>query len=94
MKKLGILYAGLSLLAGASVMSLTTSCTDDFEETNTNPNKVYDVDINDVFAGTVKRTMDNWAEMNYRRFLNFSRLTVVLFCSNPGEDRGDGYFRN
>lgn len=94
MKKLGILYAGLSLLAGASVMSLTTSCTDDFEETNTNPNKVYDVDINDIFAGTVKRTMDNWAEMNYRRFLNFSRLTVVLFCSNPGEDRGDGYFRN
>ena len=71
-----------------------SGCTDDFEEINTNPHKVYDVELNDVFAGTVQRTANNWAEMNYRRFLNFSRLTIVMFCCNPSQDTGDGYFRN
>ena len=71
-----------------------SGCTDHFEEINTNPHKVYDVELNDVFAGTVQRTANNWAEMNYRRFLNFSRLTIVMFCCNPSQDTGDGYFRN
>ena len=71
-----------------------SGCTDDFEEINTNPHKVYDVELNDVFAGTVQRTANNWAEMNYRRFLNFSRLTIVMFCCNLSQDTGDGYFRN
>lgn len=92
MKKFGLIYAGLSLLAGSAAMTFT-GCTDDFEEVNTNPNKVYDVDLNDVFAGTVQRTMNNWAKMNYRRFLNFSRLTVVMFCCTPDQDTGDEYFR-
>lgn len=70
-----------------------SGCTDDFEEINTNTNKVYDVELNDVFAGTIQRTANTWAELNYRRMLNFSRLTVVMFCSNPGQDTGDSYFR-
>lgn len=41
-----------------------SGCTDDFEEINTNPHKVYDVELNDVFAGTVQRTANNWAEID------------------------------
>lgn len=68
-------------------------CTDDFEEVNTNPNKVYNVNLEDVWSGTVKRSMDVFAELNYNRLLNFSRSVVVQFNTNPGQDTGDAYFR-
>lgn len=83
----------LSSLALAALALGNAGCTDDFEEVNTNTNKIYEVELNDVFAGTIQRTANNWAEMNYRRFLNFSRLSIVMFCCNPSQDTGDGYFR-
>ena len=89
--KLKYILPSLALLGTAAGF---TGCTDDFEEVNTNTNKVYDVTLNDVFAGTVLRTANNWAEMNYRRWLNFSRLSIVSFCCNTSQDTGDGYFRN
>lgn len=91
-KKIGLISVAASMVAIGAALTFS-SCTDDFEEINTNPNKVYNVDLNDVFAGTVQRTMNNWAKMNYRRFLNFSRFNVVYFCTTPDQDTGDEYFR-
>ena len=84
-----ILPAFLAL--GCTIFS--TGCTDDFEEVNTNPNKVYNVDLGDVWSGTVKRSMDFFSEVNYNRLLNFSRSIVVQYNTNPGQDTGDSYYK-
>lgn len=69
------------------------ACTDDFEEVNTNPNKVYDVELGDVFAGTVYRSMNIWAELNYKEYLNASRYAVVFFKTNPHQETDDRQMR-
>lgn len=89
MKKISYLLLG-TIMAGAAGFS---SCTDDFEEVNTNPNKIYDVELGDVWSGTVKRTADALAEANYNRLLNFSRSAIVQFATNPSQDTGDSYFK-
>jgi hypothetical protein len=68
------------------------SCTKDFEEINTNKNKVYNVEVNDIFAGTVSRTMRLIQDLNYNKLINFSRYAVVGFATNPSQDIGDNYF--
>lgn len=89
MKKISYLLLG-AIFAGSVGLS---SCTDDFEEVNTNPNKIYDVELGDVWAGTVKRTADALAEANYNRMLNFSRSAIVQFATNPSMETGDSYFK-
>ena len=74
-------------------LSALVACTDDFAEVNTNPNKVYDVELEHVFAGTVKRTMDIYAELNYRFYLNASRYAVVRFVGIPVEELDDRQMR-
>lgn len=69
------------------------SCTDDFDEVNTNPNKVYNVELEHVFAGTVKRTMDIVAELNYKYYLNASRYAVVRFVGIPVEELDERQMR-
>jgi hypothetical protein len=84
-------YITLSFISGAFLL---TGCTDDFDEVNTNPNKVYNVDINDVFAGTMKRTMDVFSLLNYERALTFSRYAVVGAFYDPKQDLGDNYYNS
>ena len=74
-------------------MAFPTACTDDFEEVNTNPNKIYKVDLGDVWSGTVKRSMDFFSEVNYNRLFNFSRSIIVQYSTNPSQDTGDSYFK-
>lgn len=78
-----------------AILSLlsVTACTDDFEEVNTNPNKVYNVELEHVFAGTVKRTMDIVAELNYKFYLNASRYTNVRFVGIPVEELDERQMR-
>ena len=68
------------------------SCTKDFEETNRNKNKIYTVEVNDVFAGTVVRTMRLIQDLSFNKLMNFSRYAVVGFATNPSQDTGDNYF--
>ncbi len=79
----------------AALLSLSVlgACTDDFEEVNTNPNKVYNVELEHVFAGTVKRTMDIVAELNYKFYLNASRYAVVRYISLPVEELDERQMR-
>lgn len=70
-----------------------TACTDDFEKVNTNPNKIYNVELNEVFAGTVYRTMNAVAELNYTEYLNFSRYAVVFYVGQPHQNSGDNIMK-
>ncbi|MBD5312633.1 MAG: SusD/RagB family nutrient-binding outer membrane lipoprotein [Bacteroides sp.] len=80
------------LLSGAFALSMI-GCTDDFEEVNSNPNKVYSVELGDLWSGTVKRSMDFFSEVNYNRLFNFSRSIIVQYSTNPSQDTGDSYFK-
>ncbi|MBD8347868.1 SusD/RagB family nutrient-binding outer membrane lipoprotein [Dysgonomonas sp. HGC4] len=55
-----------------------TSCLDNFEEANTNPNKMYNTNIQLVFPGTVYRTLNVFGKMNYVQYLNYSRQLMLL----------------
>lgn len=79
----------------AALLSLLSlgACTDDFGEVNTNPNKVYNVELEHVFSGTVKRTMDIVAELNYKYYLNASRYAVVRFVGIPVEELDERQMR-
>lgn len=80
-------------LLALGALSVPMACTDDFEEINTNPNKVYDVNLGDVWSGTVVRSMDLFSEVNYNRLFNFSRSIIVAFATNPSQETGDSYFK-
>lgn len=81
-------YILLCLLLASAFLG----CKKDFEEINTNKNKVYDVDVNDIFSGTVVRTMRLIQELNFNKLMNFSRYTVVGFATNPSQETGDNYY--
>ena len=76
----------------AGVLAFASGCTDDFEEVNTNPNKVYAVELGDIWAGTVKRSMDFIERANYEKLFNFSRSVIVQAFTNAGQDTGDSYY--
>ncbi|MNJ95597.1 Susd and RagB outer membrane lipoprotein [compost metagenome] len=86
MKKIAYILSFVFLGAGFQ------SCTKNFEETNSNPNKIYSVDANDIFSGTVVRTMKLIQDLNFNKLINFSRYAVVGFATNPSQDIGDNYF--
>lgn len=79
-----------SLIAG--VLTFSVGCTDDFGEVNTNPNKVYAVELGDVWPGTVKRSMDFIEKLNFEKLFNFSRSVVVQAFSNANQDTGDSNY--
>jgi hypothetical protein len=87
MKKLAYIFTSCLLLAGLN------GCTDDFDEINTNPNKMYEVEFDQVFAGTVKRTLDMFGQENRERWLNFSRYAYLTYAITPSQDEGGRIFQ-
>jgi hypothetical protein len=75
------------------IITAFCGCTDNFEEINSNPNKLYNTDFKYIFPGTVYKTLKLFGDMNYNYFLNNSRLVTIQFKTVPGEDTGDTYFR-
>jgi hypothetical protein len=71
---------------------LSGGCTDGFEDINKDPNKLYEVDFNYVFPGTVYRSMNNLAELNFNYLLTYSRYAVIQAFCGPREDEGDGFY--
>ena len=86
MKKIMYLLAGLLLFTGI------TSCEDRFEEANTNHNKIYTVRLQDVFPGTIYKSIDCMAEMNYNYFMWFSRYSFLTFRGPSDKDNTSGSF--
>lgn len=82
----------LSLLL-AIVLLINGSCTDRFEDINRNPNKFYSIDINQIFPGTVLRTMQTVGELNLNYLMTWSRYaTRQAFCG-PRQDVGSGNYQ-
>lgn len=71
-------------------------CTDGFEEKNSDPNKVYDVDLQRIFPGTVLKTMNFIAEANYRCLMQYSNYVTLQSQNNTAivQDETDLYYRS
>lgn len=63
------------VLSAILVTSLS-ACTDDFDDTNKNPNKIYDVNMESVFPGVVYKSMYTLNEMNFRWFATLAHYNV------------------
>lgn len=88
MKKiLGLLIVSVSLLV------MNYSCTDDFDDTNRNPNKVYNAELEYVFPGVVYKSMNAYSRMNYRLLTVFSRYIVNWVEQKDTEDMSS-YFED
>lgn len=78
------------LILGAGVfLSLSMSfsaCTDDFDETNRNPNKMYEASFDFVFPGVVYNSMKTLQEINYRYLVSLARYNVHWFEQKDTED--------
>lgn len=82
----------LSILA-ATVILMGVSCTDRFEEINTNPNKFYRIELGQLFPGTVYRTMNAVGELNLNYLMTWSRYaTRQAFCG-VRQDVGSGFYQ-
>lgn len=81
-----MLFVGLVFLC-------LNSCTDDFENTNTDPNKLYSTDFKYIFPGTVYKTLRFIGDVNYNQFLNNSRLVTIQYKTGPSDNTSDSYFK-
>ena len=84
LKKIGLLL----FVAGSAI-----GCTDGFEETNSDPNKLYEVNLPQIFPGTVYRTMQTISELNYNRMMSYSRYVTIVAYQGAWSDKGDGNYR-
>lgn len=73
------------LLAALLCVGSMISCTDGFESANSDPNKIYDVSLRNIFPGTVKKTMDVMSELNFNRMWYYSRQVTSAWGSNAWE---------
>lgn len=63
-------------MLGAALAASLGACTDDFDETNKNPNKIYDAKMESVFPGVVYKSMYTLNEMNFRWFATLAQYNV------------------
>ena len=70
-----------------------SGCTDQFEEINTNRDKLYNTDFKYIFPGTVYKTLYMFSDLNYNYFLNNSRLVTIQYITPPRENTADTYYR-
>lgn len=71
----------------------TASCIDDFEEINSDPNKMYEVNLQSLFPGTVYRTMNTISELNLNRMMSYSRYVTIGYAQKVWDEKGDSYYR-
>lgn len=62
------------------------SCTDDFDDTNRNPNKLYETKFAFTFPGVVYNSMKTLQETNYRYVVSLARYNVHWFQQGDTED--------
>lgn len=79
-----------ALMATAGIF---VGCTDGFETINQDPNKIYEVNLQSIFPGTVYRTMNVISEANYNRLWSFGHQVTYIPGQNLWGESGDGYYR-
>ena len=75
-----------------TILIFLSGCTDNFENINKDPNKLYQVEFNYVFPGVVYRSMNNLGELNYSYLMTYSRYVVVQAFCGVRQDEGDGFY--
>ncbi|MCD8260993.1 MAG: SusD/RagB family nutrient-binding outer membrane lipoprotein [Bacteroides sp.] len=83
----------LYLLLCVSLAGMNHSCTDDFDNTNKNPNKIYDARPEYIFPGVVYKSMNAQSRMNYRLLTVFSHYINNWVEQKDTEDMS-GYFED
>jgi hypothetical protein len=81
------------ILTTLFLVNLGSACTDDFDEVNKNPNKIYEVTPQHVFPGVVYKTLTHSAELNYRYFSWQARYVLINAAPNDADDTS-GAFTN
>ena len=71
--------------------TIAVGCTDDFESTNSDPNKLYNIELRNIFPGTVYRTMNTISDLNYYRMWFYSRQMASRAFNSVWSERGDRY---
>lgn len=74
------------ILGTALVAASLGACTDDFDKTNMNPNKIYTARPEFVFPGVVYNSMKTLQEMNYRWFATLAQYNVHWSEQKDTED--------
>ena len=63
------------------------------ETINSDPNKLYEVNLQSIFPGTVYKTMNAISELNNNRMWSYSRYITNVAFQTPWNERGDGFYR-
>lgn len=69
------------------------ACTDKFDETNENPNKIYEANPEFVFPGVVFKAVDIYTKLNHEMLQSYAQYTVNWKEQNDNENN-DTYFEN
>lgn len=77
---------GLGVCLAAAAAMVLSSCTDDFTETNMNPNKLYETKYSYTFPGIVYNSMKTLQELNYRYLASLAYYNVHWFQQSDTED--------
>lgn len=63
-------------MLGVTMAASVSACTDDFDDTNKNPNNIYDARMESVFPGVVYKSMNTLNELNFRWFATLAQYNV------------------
>jgi len=76
-----------------SLLGINYSCTDDFEDTNKNPNKIYDAQPEFVFPGVVYKSMNAYTRMNHE-YASFLSQYIIHWKEQKDTDKMDFAFED
>lgn len=84
----------LVLLTGVLLSGFTLqSCTDDFDEVNQNPNKLYEASPEQVFPGIAYKGVNIYSKLNHEVAQTYARY-IVNWKEQNDNDNNDTYFEN
>lgn len=78
------------LVVSAGILGLQ-SCTDDFDATNRNPNKIYEAKPDYVFPGIAKKSVDIYSKLNHEMLQTYAQYSICWKEQNDN-DANDTYF--
>lgn len=73
-------------MLGVTMAVSVSACTDDFDDTNKNPNKIYDAKMESVFPGVVYKSMYTLNEINFRWLATLAQYNIHWAEQKDTED--------
>jgi hypothetical protein len=82
------------ILVSTIMLGSFYSCTDGFESKNTDPNKIYTINAQYIFPGTMLKTMNWIGELNFNVLMNQSRYLTVQAFQGPTQDESSTNYKH